>query len=287
MRGRELLTSRSESEGRTASGCLDGNLLLKTCFQRRSCGPAERDQVLSPRPISTKNIYITVFCLWIDIHSRKNRFISFLIFWATIIVMLFILFSLAFIFILLVLSSFLWNKNYVRLEVARKSVHIVVGTFIAFWPFYMSFEIIQWLSLAMLVVVLASKYWSLFPSIHSVARNTWGEVLWIFMAAVLHMSLADGLAAVVGTTFGKKNGYKILGQHKSLIGTFTFGIVSMGITSAVVVNSDIAVTDITLPLLLMLPVAASLAENLSPYGSDNLWVPLLVVYFLNYAALLS
>jgi phytol kinase len=216
--------------------------------------------------------------------------------------MLFILFSLAFIFILLVLSSFLWNKNYVRLEVARKSVHIVVGTFIAFWPFYMSFEIIQWLSLAMLVVVLASKYWSLFPSIHSVARNTWGEVLfpvgvgisalltsspWIFMAAVLHMSLADGLAAVVGTTFGKKNGYKILGQHKSLIGTFTFGIVSMGITSAVVVNSDIAVTDITLPLLLMLPVAASLAENLSPYGSDNLWVPLLVVYFLNYAALLS
>jgi hypothetical protein len=29
---------------RTASGSLQGNLLLKTCFLRRSCGVAERDR---------------------------------------------------------------------------------------------------------------------------------------------------------------------------------------------------------------------------------------------------
>ena len=28
---------------RTASGCLQGNLLFKTCFERSSCGVAERD----------------------------------------------------------------------------------------------------------------------------------------------------------------------------------------------------------------------------------------------------
>jgi dolichol kinase len=217
--------------------------------------------------------------------------------------MIYILLSLVAIFVLLVLANYLWRNEFMRPEVARKFVHIIVGTFIAFWPFFMDFRTIQWLSIAMLIVVLASKYWSLFPAIHSVRRHTWGEVLfpvgvgiaallttspWVFMAAVLHMGLADGLAAVMGVTFGKKTGYTVFGQYKTIVGTATFWVVSMLVTFFVVWRSDlIIVSDITLPLLLMLPLAAAVAENFSPYGSDNLWVPLLVLYFMSYASLLS
>jgi phytol kinase len=154
----------------------------------------------------------------------------------------------------------------------------------------------------MLVVAIASKRLRLFPGIYSVNRTTWGEILfpvgvwlsayftpspWIFMAAVLHMSLADGFAAIIGVTFGKKHHYQLFGQYKTLLGSLTFWAMSMGITFAVVSQSSVAINDTTLPLLLALPVTATLAENFSPYGTDNVTVPMLVLTFLTYSKLLS
>jgi dolichol kinase len=43
------------------------------------------------------------------------------------------------------------------------------------------------------------------------------------------MSLADGLAAVIGTRYGNRQKYLVLGYTKSVLGTLTFFVVSLGI----------------------------------------------------------
>jgi dolichol kinase len=97
----------------------------------------------------------------------------------------------------------------------------------------------------------------------------------------LHVGLADGFAAVVGTTYGKNNQYKVFGQTKSLAGTATFYIFSLLITTAVVVLDHGAFASPLLIVLLMPPLATAL-ENVGIYGSDNLILPLFVATFLAY-----
>src|SRR5689334_3081303 len=109
------------------------------------------------------------------------------------------------IFVFLVFIEVLARKKKIHGEVSRKIIHIVVGSFIAFWPFFMSFRKVQQLSLALLLVVIFSKFFHIFKSIHAVRRFTLGELMfpigiglaalltnskWIFAAAILHMSLA-------------------------------------------------------------------------------------------------
>lgn len=42
-------STEKRSKVKNAGGILQGNLLLKTCFQRSSCGPAKGGRVLYPR----------------------------------------------------------------------------------------------------------------------------------------------------------------------------------------------------------------------------------------------
>ncbi len=202
--------------------------------------------------------------------------------------------SLVAIFLILVASEVLWNRKKLKGELARKFVHMTVGTFVAFWPFYMSFRSIQLISLAFLAVVIAARYFKVFAAVHTVERQTWGDLLfavgiglaatltksnWIFMAAILNMSLADGLAGIIGKQFGKGNNYKVLGQTKSVVGSLTFWVTSLMILIfATQFNSSIEVGYIT---LLWLPLAATAAENFGIYGLDNVFVPLLITLALN------
>ncbi len=189
---------------------------------------------------------------------------------------------------LLVLGELWWRKQSVHGEHSRKFVHISVGSFVAFWPFFLSPGQIIFLSLAFLVAVVASKYLNLFQVIHSVQRPTYGE-LWfalvvgllafmkdqphIYTAALLTMALADGLAAVVGTHYGKSNHYVVFGAPKSLVGTATFFI-----TTCIILIGYVLVTSDALALPLIIPIAAvaTLIENVAVRGLDNLLVPLFI-----------
>ncbi|HET7630139.1 MAG TPA: hypothetical protein VFK03_02085, partial [Candidatus Saccharimonadales bacterium] len=122
-------------------------------------------------------------------------------------------------------------------EASRKLIHISVGTFVAFWPLFLSWQQIELLSLAFVGAVLISRQFHVFKAIHSVQRPTWGELYFgiavglvamlthepaIYVAALLHMSLADGLAAIVGHRYGHRYVYRIFGSSKSRLGTATF-----------------------------------------------------------------
>lgn len=211
----------------------------------------------------------------------------------TILLMISELLCVVGIFIFLVIVEILSRKKKLHSEVPRKIIHILVGSFIAFWPFIMPLRNVQLLSLALLLVVILSKFFHIFKSIHAVRRFTIGELLfpvgiglaallthskWIFAAAILHMSLADGLAALIGVHFVKKPGhYSILGQTKTIVGSSVFLITSLAITAWVVLASSAGFSVAAWPVIVVLPLVSTTLENFSPYGIDNLLIPLLVI----------
>jgi phytol kinase len=202
--------------------------------------------------------------------------------------------SVLVVFVLLCVSEVWWRKTRVHNETSRKFVHVTVGSFVAFWPFFLSWHEIELLSLAFLVVVAISRHFHLFRAIHSVQRPTWGELFfaiavgsvalisqnkWIYMTALLQMSLADGLAAVMGLRFGRHYRYKVLGQTKSIVGTVTFLVISF---ITLIVYSHYSGVYLDLYFLTSLSIVAALVENIGVFGIDNLIVPLIIALALRF-----
>lgn len=197
------------------------------------------------------------------------------------------------VFALLRLAELLRKKGYIHGEISRKFVHITVGSFVASWAFFMSTWMIAFMCVAFFSVVLASRYFKLFPSIYNVSRQTWGDVLfpigivlcalisespYIFAASILHLSLGDGFAAVVGETHGRKNSYTIFGNKKSIAGSLTFLIVSFAIIILLAFVQDGSILHYR---LLLIPVILMVLENISWNGFDNIFVPLFCAILLN------
>ncbi len=200
------------------------------------------------------------------------------------------------VFLVLCLAEALWRTKQIHGEGGRKFVHIIIGSFVAFWPFLMSFRAILIISVGFFVVLIASRMLNIFNVIRAVKRKTWGDVLfavslgtlaiispskYIFTAAALHMSLADGLAALIGGRLGKGNRYKIFGYYKSLAGTLTFALVSSVVIVWFLVASPYDFNRNAWPIFVGLPLMAAVAENISVRGTDNMLVPLLVALVIN------
>ncbi len=198
--------------------------------------------------------------------------------------------TVSIVFLLLCISEIWWRTTKVHTEISRKFVHISVGSFVAFWPFFLTWQQIELLSLAFLIVVGVSKHLNIMKAIHSVQRPTWGEIFfalavglialltndkWIYMTALLQMSLADGLAAIVGLRYGKRQTYLIFGQVKSLVGSLTFFIVSIILLLG---YRHFSGFEADIPVLFGLAFLATAIENLGIMGLDNLFVPLLIVF---------
>ncbi len=198
---------------------------------------------------------------------------------------------------LIIFTESLWRAKRLNPEIARKLIHLSVGCVISIWPHFISYSAIQILSLMMLVGVFISYKFRIFGSIHGVKRSTRGELLypisilacallepapWIFTAAILHLAIADGLAAIVGSKVNGWSRYKILGHEKSLIGTGVFFLSSLIIISACYVYLDAEDLVGVAPLTIVgITSLATVVENVSWYGLDNLTVPISLVILLS------
>jgi phytol kinase len=213
--------------------------------------------------------------------------------------LLYVLASLVAILLLLLVTEQLWRKGKLEVETSRKIVHMGTGVLVSSWPHYLDWIVVQILSLALLVVVLVSYKLHIFKSIHSIKRLTIGELLypvgigvcallmpapWVFTVAVLHLTLADGLAAIMGVKYGARTRYNLLSHGKSLVGSATFFLVSY----AIFVVSSFVVSENSLPHFFGMFVAAALVltavENISWYGLDDVTVPLATIVLLTYIA---
>lgn len=200
------------------------------------------------------------------------------------------------VFGLIQVSELLFKKKVIGGEVSRKLVHMGTGIIVAFTPYFLSWFEIQLLSVAFLAVVLLSSKLRIFRSIHSVRRVTKGEILyavgigvcaflepasWIFVAAILHLAIADALAAIVGIKWGKRTSYQLLSHGKTMLGSLTFFYTSVFIfLGAYYFVAPENLPDIYL-LLLVSPTILTILENISWYGSDNVSIPVMVIVLLS------
>jgi phytol kinase len=189
-------------------------------------------------------------------------------------------------------GEYLRQVHLLHAEVTRKFIHITVACFAASWPFFMEWQQVYLISLLMLVGILLSRFLHLFRAIHGVKRRTWGEVFfavsiglaallsqnaWAFAAAMLVMGVADGFAALVGTLIDNTHRYHIFGHPKSREGTLTFFLMSLIILAVCVAAGHLPANPAE---VLGIAVAVTILENISSGGTDNLFVPLVIIVLL-------
>lgn len=195
--------------------------------------------------------------------------------------------------LLIVIGEYLRRVHFFHAEVTRKFIHISVAAYAASWPFFMEWSQIQLMSLLMFTGIVLSRFLHLFRAIHGVKRRTWGELFfamgigvaavlcdreWGFAAAMLIMGVADGFAALVGTLVDKVHRYRILGHHKSREGTLTFLVFTLLI---LIICNAFGNLGLGVAEIAGIALFAALLENVAVAGTDNLFVPLAIVLFLN------
>ena len=194
---------------------------------------------------------------------------------------------------LILFTYSLKNKKYINNEAARKLVHFAHAFVVAGWPVFIGYWFVILGELLFLGAVLLAQEYRLFHSLRQIGRKTWGEFffpvgviilaliappVWVFVEALLLLGLADGTAAIVGKRV-KTKAYMVFGYKKTVGGSLAFLGVSVLVMVVVLwANPGNVTLEQFWVVVFAVPLAATLAENLSPYGSDNLTVPL-VVYF--------
>jgi dolichol kinase len=212
--------------------------------------------------------------------------------------MLAFLACIAGLFTLLVLAELLGTRRILKGEYQRKFIHITAGSFIAFWPWLLSWRQIQVLSILMLLVILAGRYRNILSYNGHVHRVTYGDIFFamailicsfisgnkvFFAVAILEVAVADGLAAVAGISYGKRWEYKVFKYKKTVIGSMVFWIASAEILAAgLLAAHNIFSYQSYFYLLLLLPPFLTLLESLAIYGIDNLVIPVATVLILRF-----
>jgi dolichol kinase len=169
---------------------------------------------------------------------------------------------------------------------------------VAFWPFFLSWNQIRLLSLAFVIAVVLSKTFNIFSAIHSVQRPTYGEFFFaivvglltfithskaIYAAALLQMSVADGMAAIVGVEYGMKKErwrYHVLRHSKTIIGSATFFVIS----AAILYGYSADTMRLAWYFVPLIAAGATVIENFGISGLDNLLAPLFVAFMLTQLA---
>jgi dolichol kinase len=212
------------------------------------------------------------------------------------VMMLMLIVCLGGILLILLTAELLKERKVLKGEYLRKFVHILAGAFIAFWPWLLSWRTIQILSLLMILAMVTNKNIGFFNYRGRVRRPTYGDYFFaaaiflsatfshskiIFALAILEVALADGLAAVVGIAFGKRWSYKVFGNTKTVIGTMVFWVVSVAILAAgLLAAHDVYSFKDYYYLVLLLPPALTLLENMAVFGIDNLVIPIFLIIVL-------
>lgn len=180
-------------------------------------------------------------------------------------------------------------------EASRKLFHIISGLIATSWGFFLDYKIIIAVELIFIVFALLARKYKWFKWLFEVGRESWGEIFyalgvilaalfaqskWTYAAAILMVGLADAAAALIGKHLGEPNRYYIFGHKKSVAGSCAFYLVSVTILALIMmVNPQFAGS--SWHVIFWLPLIATFIENTSPYGLDNVLVPVVVIGALN------
>jgi phytol kinase len=176
-------------------------------------------------------------------------------------------------------------------EVSRKIVHLGTGNLIIFaWWLQIPAILGVLAAVAFSSLTLLSYRYPVLASVSSIGRKSWGTFFYavsigLLMAlfweegryayaaiGILIMTWGDGLAALVGQTWGRHR-YQIWGITKSWEGSFTMFLVSFGICWGGLAYG-MGYSTVLWGIAGVVALAATGLEAFSKYGIDNLTVPL-------------
>jgi phytol kinase len=209
--------------------------------------------------------------------------------------MLFVVVSYLAVFAVLVTAEKLTKHKKIPTEVGRKIPHIAAAVAVALWPHFVSYGAIVVVSILHACAAWYVKHNNMFRHVRSVGRVSYGEFYfaagviltaffsppaWAFSIAILHLGIADGLAAIVGRAKGRRHRFAILGQTKSVEGSAAFFVSSLLLTGlGLLLAAPTGLTQVWLVVILV-PVSATLLEMVGVYGLDNILVPVFVAAIL-------
>ena len=206
-----------------------------------------------------------------------------------VIVICIYLFSIFFI------SSIFQEDNPNNNEIKRKIIHIGIGPLI---PIAQFIKIDQGSALfftgIISLLVLINYTYKIFPTIEDVKRKSYGTLFYclslfilIFLfwdkdpysliAGFFIMTFGDGLAGLIGKSFESRN-WIFFKQKKSLLGTLT-----MFLTSLIVISYIGYAQQNTFNFnYFIIAFIATLLEQFSVFGIDNLIVPISSAFCFNF-----
>jgi phytol kinase len=203
--------------------------------------------------------------------------------------------------VILLVEEWAYKKKVLRDEYQRKFVHITYGTFMAFWPWLLTWHQIQFFAAVGVVVALIYKRAKVFSGLDNIRSNGYGHFthpLSVLVAAsmttndvffcisILTMAIADGLAAIIGQRYGKNWQYKVFGHTKTIIGSMAFWLASLIILGVglLFIRDQFDLSGY-IGLLVVAPPVLTAIENLGVLGLDNLFIPPAVILMLSAAQL--
>lgn len=175
------------------------------------------------------------------------------------------------------------RKNILSVNSTRRTIHLGAAIIACTFPMYLSLPQVLILSFILLGIMILSKYHSLLSHIHKVDRKSWGEIFYPlgimisaisflpsdidgFRIVILILGVSDLLANIIGTHLGSHS-FEVFKCRKTLEGSIAFFVSTLVILLVFQISPLIAV---------FIAVIATLTEFFSPYGSDNLTVPIIV-----------
>lgn len=191
-------------------------------------------------------------------------------------------------------AEFLFHVCKVKAELTRKFVHIGTGVLTMLFPVMLGN---QWLVLllctAFAVLLIASLYYRLLPSINGIDRFSVGSLAYpvsvygcyllydyhrqdfqYFYVPVLTLAICDPVAALTGKRWPKGK-YKVGNETKTLMGSVMFTLTAWILFVAL---SYFFHPQRSLVLViwqgLIIAMCAAIAEAVSRKGTDNLTIPL-------------
>jgi len=200
------------------------------------------------------------------------------------------------------LAEYLYHVRKIRAEITRKLVHIGTGILTLLFPIFLNDHWqVLFLSGGFLLLLLASLKYGWLPSINAVRRVSYGSLLYpvsvygcylayvfmekspiAFYLPILTLALCDPLAALVGTRIpaGK---YRVGEGHKTVSGSLAFFTATFLLASGVFFLPSALVLPIgeILQFSVSVALAATFAEAISGFGTDNFTIPASVLLTLN------
>lgn len=207
-----------------------------------------------------------------------------------------LLISYAFLFGVLLLGEFIRMVFKLRSEFTRKFIHVGVG----FWGFVAYWTLDWWIVLippaSFVLINLLSYKITLFKSMEIEDKSNLGTIyypisLCVLLAAfwpkgmyevaligMMVMALGDGFASVIGEKWGKHR-YRFWKREKSWEGSmamFFFAVVGTVLVLYLLLTLPLGVA---LWRAVAVGLVAAVIEAVSPWGTDNLTVPILSAIF--------